>query len=192
MLRSGLLIAVCLAALARDGSAAQRPFLSHSSHDVEVDVQGALAKYDDPVDAMLYLHPELKDELSLPRVLEIQHPDGQSSTEWMKEGDKMRLRRKGIGFIDWTDAPPELYDEPVPSKLQVLVCTDWSGTPNITHMRKIKPLFPHLSTVNLMETLERLTAYHNRFYNSESGFKSQRWLFDEITEVSGPLSFLRI
>lgn len=44
-------------------------------------------------------------------------------------------------------------------------------------------MFPHLSETNMFEMLEVFTSYYNRVYTSESGVKSQRWLFDEITDV---------
>jgi hypothetical protein len=44
-------------------------------------------------------------------------------------------------------------------------------------------VFPHLSPINMFEMLEVFTSYYNRVYTSESGVKSQRWLFDEITDV---------
>ncbi len=35
----------------------------------------------------------------------------------------------------------------------------------------------------MFEFLQVFTSYYNRLYTSESGVKSQRWLYDQITEV---------
>lgn len=73
---------------------------AHNDHVVHDTVLGALDSNDDPVDAMLSIHPELASDLAEPRLL---HVFGQSKPEWMTEGDKMRLRRQGKKFMDITD-----------------------------------------------------------------------------------------
>ena len=70
-----------------------------------------------------------------------------------------------------------------------------SDLPELTHQAMVRKTFPHLSTTNMFEFLEVFTAYYNRLYTSETGVKSQRWLFDEITDVSErdllPMDYLR-
>ncbi len=41
----------------------------------------------------------------------------------------------------------------------------------------------------MFEFLEVFTSYYNRLYTSETGVKSQRWLYDEILDVSIVLIF---
>jgi leucyl aminopeptidase len=62
-------------------------------------IEQLLATYDDPVHVMRLLDPENASELDSPRLLQI------FGTEavWMTEGDKLRLRRQGLGFIDLTN-----------------------------------------------------------------------------------------
>ena len=52
------------------------------------------------VAALLSLQPELSSDLSQPRLL---HVSGEKKPEWMTEGDKLRLRRKGRKFVDITE-----------------------------------------------------------------------------------------
>lgn len=58
-----------------------------------------------------------------------------------------------------------------------------SGLPNISHQAQVRAVQAHLSTTNMFEFLETFTGYYNRLYTSETGVKSQRWLFDEILDV---------
>jgi leucyl aminopeptidase len=53
----------------------------------------------DPVQVMRLLDPENASELDAPRLLQIFGAEA----VWMTEGDKLRLRQQGLGFIDLTD-----------------------------------------------------------------------------------------
>lgn len=72
-------------------------------------IVAALKKYDDPVDAFVSLQPDMADTLAEPRLI---HVHGEKMAEWMTEGDKLRLRRKGRKFRDITDFQ-ELYADHV-------------------------------------------------------------------------------
>lgn len=63
-------------------------------------VLAALKAHPDPVEALLSLQPDIAAELAQPRLL---HLLGQQEPEWMTEGDKLRLRRRGKKFVDITD-----------------------------------------------------------------------------------------
>lgn len=89
------------------GQEKQVPLSSHPSQDVsnaghvvDREVTTALKKHTDPVDALLSLRPELATELAEKRLI---HIFGDEKPEWMTEGDKMRLRRRGKRFADITD-----------------------------------------------------------------------------------------
>jgi len=69
-------------------------------HVVDDAILAALKKYDDPVDALLFLQPESAAALAKPRLL---HVFGEEKPQWLTEGDKMRLRRAGKKFMDVTD-----------------------------------------------------------------------------------------
>lgn len=63
-------------------------------------ILAAINKYPDPVDAFISLRPESEAELAEPRFLKI---FGEKEPQWMTEGDKLRLRRRGKKFMDVTD-----------------------------------------------------------------------------------------
>lgn len=103
-------------------STAVRP--QHGDHSVHEDIVSALQKHADPVDAFISLQDDsvradAEAALSEPRLLRRM---GERKAEWMTEGDKMRLRRDGVKFMDITDHE-EFYEEQVdvlsgkPSKL---------------------------------------------------------------------------
>lgn len=81
-----------------------------SIHTVDDAILTALDKNSDPVDALLFLHPEQADALAEPRLLRVFGDEGEP--RWMTEGDKMRLRREGKGFMDVTEHE-EFYDQQV-------------------------------------------------------------------------------
>ena len=71
-----------------------------SKHAVDPAILAALEAHKDPVDAWIALHPEVAEHLSQPRLL---HAAGDTKAQWLTEGDKLRLRRKGRKFVDITD-----------------------------------------------------------------------------------------
>lgn len=86
----------------------------HGDHSVHEDIVAALQQHDDPVDAFISLQEDdgradAEAVLSEPRLLRRM---GERKAEWMTEGDKMRLRRDGIKFMDITDHK-EFYEEQV-------------------------------------------------------------------------------
>lgn len=80
---------------------------AHGEHVVDDAILAALSVHSDPVDALLFLQPELAAQLAEPRLI---HIFGQSTPEWMTEGDKLRLRKAGNKFRDITDHQ-ELYTD---------------------------------------------------------------------------------
>lgn len=73
---------------------------SSKHHQVDPAILAALEKYSDPVDAFVSLHPEAAEQLAEPRLL---HVLGEPDAQWLTEGDKLRLKRKGKKFTDITD-----------------------------------------------------------------------------------------
>lgn len=69
-------------------------------HDIPPAVLAALEAHGDPVDAFVSLFPESDTLMAEPRLL---HVAGEETPRWMTEGDKMRLRRRGLKFADITD-----------------------------------------------------------------------------------------
>lgn len=73
---------------------------SRPPHVVDDAITAALAKHADPVDAFVALRPEAAKALAVPRLLHVQ---GAETSQWMTEGDKLRLRRQRKKFVDITD-----------------------------------------------------------------------------------------
>src|SRR5581483_6381622 len=76
--------------------------LGSSTEAVRIDddvISTALKKYPDPVAALVSLQPDSTVELAQPRLLQV---FGEQKSQWMTEGDKLRLRRRGRRFIDIT------------------------------------------------------------------------------------------
>lgn len=70
---------------------------------VESRILSVTQQFSDPVEAMIALDPQQTGILAEVRELEVF--DGLTQpgvTRKMTEGDKLRLRRQGIDFIDWT------------------------------------------------------------------------------------------
>jgi leucyl aminopeptidase len=71
-----------------------------TEHVIDKEILAALKTHSDPVAALLALQPENAGLLAEPRLL---HVSGDQKPEWMTEGDKLRLRRRGKKFVDITD-----------------------------------------------------------------------------------------
>jgi leucyl aminopeptidase len=71
-----------------------------AEYSAEEAIFAALEEHSDPVAAYVSLQPDIESELAQPRLL---HVVGEQKPEWMTEGDKLRLRRRGKKFMDITD-----------------------------------------------------------------------------------------
>jgi len=74
--------------------------IASAEHVVEKAILAALKTHSDPVAALVSLQPETAADLAEQRLL---HVIGEQKAEWMTEGDKLRLRRRGKKFVDITD-----------------------------------------------------------------------------------------
>ena len=73
---------------------------TRADHIIDEAILAALKSHADPVAALISLQPELATELAQERLL---HVLGDQKPEWMTEGDKLRLRKRGKKFVDITD-----------------------------------------------------------------------------------------
>lgn len=53
----------------------------------------------------------------------------------------------------------------------------------MVHEQDIAPLAHNLSKSNMRHDLEHFTSFHTRYYKSETGIESARWLYDQVTAV---------
>lgn len=103
-LRSALTILALLAlAEAAPRGPSHQHVLGNSAATTPPHIISALEQFEDPVDAMLALDPAQAYSLAERRYLEVfDGPERSGRTRWLTEGDKLRLRRANIDFIDWT------------------------------------------------------------------------------------------
>ncbi|WWD00961.1 hypothetical protein V866_007899 [Kwoniella sp. B9012] len=144
-----------------------------TQHEVHPSILSALEQHDDPVDALLYLKPELEDMMSQRRLLRI-FGQGPREGVWMTEGDKLRLRREGKKFMDLTESQDLSESRLMAGK---------ANTPELTHQRYIRPIFSDLSTSHMHDVLLKATSFFNRYYHAETGVQSARWLHDHIASI---------
>ena len=77
----------------------------HGDHSIHESILSAIESHTDPVTAFISLQDqddraETETALAEPRLL---RKLGSNKADWMTEGDKMRLRREGIRFMDITE-----------------------------------------------------------------------------------------
>ncbi|KAJ5999854.1 peptidase family M28 [Penicillium waksmanii] len=166
------------------GAGVSRP---HGDHTVHESILAAIETHADPVTALVSLQSEdearAKTEAALaePRLLRrLGAPNAKA--EWMTEGDKMRLRREGVKFMDITDHE-EFYKE------QVDAMAGKPRLPDLVHERLIRPLFPFVDTERMFGVLEHMTGYYNRYFDDIHGELSSEWLYNHISQIiaSSPL-----
>ncbi|KAF6832150.1 peptidase family m28 [Colletotrichum musicola] len=143
-------------------------------HKADDAVLAALKAHPDPVDALIALQPEKADKMAERRLI---HVFGEKEAEWMTEGDKLRLRRKGKKFRDVTKHQG-LYEGS-----SVGAFSGKANLPKITHQRLIKPLFPKVNQTEMREVLTHMTSYYNRYFDGPTGEESSQWLHDHIAEI---------
>jgi hypothetical protein len=93
------------------------PSISHLlsssiQHPIDASLTAHLLMHSDPVDAFRALYPQEADELDEPRLLKVHGEE----PVWSTEGEKLRLRRAGKGFMDLTgrEEVVEMMGEPEP------------------------------------------------------------------------------
>lgn len=174
-------------------------------HVVDPAILHAIKIHPDPVDALISLQPELADELARPRLL---HVYGEKEAQWMTEGDKLRLRRKGRKFADITDFEDFYAKQDTISTmggkarefnnsflveslglmaLERLFFANHSlntDVPGLIHQRLVKPLAAKVSTRRMHDDLEELTSFYTRYFGSVTGEQSAQWIYDHLAEVS--------
>lgn len=123
----------------------------------------------DPVQVMRLLDPENASELDAPRLLQVFGAEA----VWMTEGDKLRLRQQGLGFIDLTNH----------QDLHACHRSAESTWPKLQYQDKVTSVTKLLSKDEMKSNLGNLTSFHNRYYRSEFGVQSSRWLYNQILDI---------
>ncbi|CED82412.1 Transferrin receptor and related proteins containing the protease-associated (PA) domain [Phaffia rhodozyma] len=138
------------------------------------DVDRLLKIHPDPVELMKLLSPETAEEEDEPRLLRV---FGRQAF-WGTEGDKMRLRREGLGFMDLTG----LSDETEGLSLIEGKADNYTW-PDLKYQDLVKAILPRLSTSNMHSNLVHLTSFFNRFYKSPHGAESSHWVYLQVLKI---------
>ncbi|ORX93358.1 Zn-dependent exopeptidase [Basidiobolus meristosporus CBS 931.73] len=124
-----------------------------------------------PFQALAYQQPFLSnsgEELRL-----IQTSDD-SPARWLSESDVNQLIRMGIRFMDITENQ-DLSALDVPARFDI--------PRKPTNQKLVKSYIRQLQTEPMKQALTKLTSFKTRYYKSETGAASSRWLFSQIQEI---------
>ncbi|KAH0835051.1 Zn-dependent exopeptidase [Lanmaoa asiatica] len=138
----------------------------------EANIRHLLAAHnDDLVEVMRLIDPVHAAILDKPRFLEI------FGTEppWMMEGDKLRFMKQGASFTDLT-GHENLFRSTASSNEDI----EW---PDLRHNERINEVIETLKVDEVMHSLGNLTSFYNRYYRSEHGAQSSRWIYDKVLEI---------
>ncbi|TEB35495.1 peptidase [Coprinellus micaceus] len=100
--------------------------------------------------------------------------EGQSPV-WMSELEKIKLKAKGVNFLDITDA------QDLGLQFKALRT---SSFPSPNAADKVEPILKTLSTKGPEENLKKFSSFRTRYYRSDTGRESQQWLLSKISEVT--------
>ncbi|KIJ11085.1 hypothetical protein PAXINDRAFT_119169 [Paxillus involutus ATCC 200175] len=126
---------------------------------------------DDPVKVMRLVDADNAAELDEPRLLQVFGKDA----VWMTEGDKLRLRKQGLSFMDLTGR-----EDLFAAKLSKEKQTVW---PDLRYQDKVKDVIEGLKIEEMVYNLGNLTSFYNRYYRSELGVQSSRWIHNKVLEI---------
>lgn len=96
-------------------------------------------------------------------------------TRWVTEPEKWELRREGRNFIDITEYPEFGRGAKTAAKVQF--------PSHVSQNASIRPLLKKLEAKNMHDNLEKFTSFHTRYYKSDYGAESSRWLLGKVNET---------
>ncbi|KAG2039859.1 hypothetical protein BDR03DRAFT_916407 [Suillus americanus] len=111
------------------------------------------------------------DELRLVQLSEGQEP------VWMTELEKIEAKAKGLRFFDVTE------NRDLGSSADLRIATKTSYPPLSAH-EQVTKVIKTLSTEGPRANLEKFSSFRTRYYRSETGKESQRWLLSKINEIT--------
>ncbi|KAF9059542.1 hypothetical protein BDP27DRAFT_1431206 [Rhodocollybia butyracea] len=112
--------------------------------------------------------------LRLVRFFTDETEDGLSDPKWVTNQGKLDAKRDGNDFIDITENPDfDLYASTTASFQAQHVY----HPPNSTFVTRVIPL---LRSEEQKANLETFTSFYTRFYDSDTGHASSRWLYNRI------------
>ncbi|KAI0829443.1 peptidase [Trametes gibbosa] len=119
-------------------------------------------------------YPGFDLDLSAPRLVQL---DGHDEPVVMTELEKIQAKVRGIRFFDVTETP----DLGSRANLRTLQKPSY---PSPNHTEAVRSVIDTLEIQNLRDGLDKFTSFRTRYYRSETGKESQRWLLSQITEIT--------
>lgn len=116
---------------------------------------------------------------SAPRLIET----GPNQRTWMGEDQIKAISHKNhaagscAGFIDVTDYQDDLRDTPETTEI-------YFGPQEVTKSTKIVELLKNLEADRIYRTVEHLSSYKTRHYNSETGVASSMWIAEQFKTLA--------
>ncbi|EIW80051.1 Zn-dependent exopeptidase [Coniophora puteana RWD-64-598 SS2] len=169
-----LLVSGALSSLAFAAQPTQNPFVAESeAYGVkdQADLDYLLLDNDGFKRAMQEVDPAYAAVLDEPRLVEVFG----SERRWMTEGDKLRLKQQGFSFFDLTNF--EEYE------VKQSVASGDIPWPEVHMQSAVHDVIQSLSLASMKASLEVFTSFYNRFYRSDYGVRSSRWLFNRLLEI---------
>jgi leucyl aminopeptidase len=120
------------------------------------------------------------------RVKGVRGPEGKRLIEtgpniraWLTEEEIFAKIRRRDRFMDVTESP-ELLGEVLPET----VASDVPIPEHPTQQKVVKDMIEKIDTENMKAFLRRFTAFHTRYYKSETGSESSRFLLAELQAIA--------
>jgi leucyl aminopeptidase len=96
-------------------------------------------------------------------------------TRWITEEQKWELKREGINFMDITDT------QDLGSVIKTTASVSYPC--QVAYNKSIRPLLKELDKENMRAHLERFTSFHTRYYRSNYGAQSSKWLLEQVRSI---------
>ncbi|KAF9158994.1 Leucine aminopeptidase 1, partial [Actinomortierella ambigua] len=96
---------------------------------------------------------------------------------WMTERQRLRLLRDNINYMDITDA------QDLGQQRAHLMNAKKPLPESLRQQRRYHKYVDNLSTENMEAALTKFTSFHTRYYRSETGFESAKWLHKTISDL---------
>ncbi|SCU88783.1 LAMI_0D11298g1_1 [Lachancea mirantina] len=97
----------------------------------------------------------------------------------IQEHEKLKLKRRGVSFMDISDFP-SLFK----SKIDPVV-PSYKYPASPSHQQKgVERLFPAINRDSMYKNLASMTSFYTRYYKSKEGVKSAKWVSETLHNVT--------
>ena len=93
--------------------------------------------------------------------------------KWVTMQELIKLTSNGINLFDLTDHPNL---SPLEGQWEPVV------PPCCFNQEVVSELSSYLSTVNLFNTVQQLSSFHTRYYQSDTGVSAAEWIYNTIAD----------